>query len=195
VENCPSALAEGKEFMNRTLLFAAALAAAICVPGRALADDASLFTDDACPQANGPGRKLNALNRQANASSDDMVAAAQGLVDAYHDCMIDYDRDAAGHSIDQSTDYVVVHRAYARLQFARSLQRVASFAAQLHNPASARSNYDAALDVLKQIEGIIGNSHLTATEGSEGRLLAESRSLRDDIVAAVGALPPDPAHT
>ena len=170
------------------MAFAAALLAA---PPASADTPAAAFTDDACPAATPLGRHLNAIDPQSAAAQDDILATAKAMVGAYRDCVMSFDNDARGHQQDASNDYVVTHRMYARLALARSLQRVASSAAQLHDPASAKREYDAALQRLAEMETIGVGAQGSA--GTEGRLLRESRDLHDAIVTAEKALPPMPS--
>jgi len=172
----------------RTILKLAVAVALIAQPAIAGAQQAAPFVDEACPNATLPGRHLNELNAQAKPSSDQLMANAKQLVDAYRNCTESYDRDVHGKNGDASSDYVVTHRMYARLALARSLQRVAAYNAQLADPAIAKANYDAALKPLDEIESIGGDA-ASSLEGSERKLLNEARDLRGTLQSAEKALP------
>ncbi len=115
------------------------------------------------------------------------MATANGLVAAYRDCVTSFDRETHAHGGDASSDYVVSHRMYARLALARSLQRTGTYAAQLHDSATAKSNFDEALKSLAEVESI--GVAARGSEGAETKLLQSSRSLHDDLVTAEKALP------
>ncbi len=173
----------------RTLFKILVVVALVAQPALAGAQQAaSPFVDEACPNATALGQHLNELNAQAKPSNDQLIATAKQLVDAYRSCAQSYDRDVHGKNSDQSTDYVVAHRMYARLALARSLQRVAAYNAQLGDPAAAKANYDAALKPLDEIESIGGDVGDTM-EGSERKLLNEARDLRGTLQSAEKALP------
>ncbi len=176
--------------MKRTfpgMLLAIALA---CGPRVAAAQPASApFSDEACPAATPFGRHLNDLNTQGKPSNDELVATAKQLVEAYRGCVQGYDRDARDRSTsDQSNDYVVTHRMYARLALARALQRVGLYAAQLGDPKTAAADYQAALKPLDEIDSIGGDA-ASSLEGSERKLLTEAHDLRASLQSAQKGMP------
>lgn len=147
------------------------------------------FADDACPQANASGRTLNSLNAGGKATNDQIMTAAQGLVDAYKDCASAFDATSRMKNNDgQSTDYIVVHRAYARLQLARSLQRIGSLHEQLKETDKARAAYQAAMQPLDELDAVIGTQDISSN-GSEGKILAEGRDLRAALKTSLAGLP------
>ncbi len=174
------------------------VAATLVVSGRGFAgaqQAAAAFSDDACPGATPVGRHLNELNAQAKPSNDELMATSKQLVQAYRDCAKGYDRDTQSRSTsDQSSDYVVIRRMYSRLALARALDRVASYAASLHDSATARADYAEGVTALDEVEGI-GAGAQGALEGSEARLLAEARDLRGELQKARRTLPAGGATT
>ena len=189
--------------MNRWLLVTA-LSTSLCSLGTAAhADAPTAFNDSTCPQANDPGRKLNSLSAGGSASSDDMMAASQGLVDAYKDCVTTSDRSDHSKNADHQSDYVIVTRVYSRLQLGRSYQRIGSFYEQLHDPVKARAAYDSALLALGEIDGILsdGTVGLVDRGSPEVRLRGEAHDLHDQLIAsekklnAAPAASPTPAQT
>lgn len=162
------------------------LASIMAVGARPAAAQDTAFTDDSCPMATPAGRHLNEVGAQPTHTNDDMLAAARALADAYRACVASYDSDLHHPVADQSSDKLVVGRMYSRLALARSLQRLGMFHGQLHAPAQAKSEDDAALKSLDEVEAIGAGAQLGA--GSEGKLLVESRSLRDELLSAEKAL-------
>lgn len=172
-------------------LFKISVAAALIAtqPGIAMAQQAPApFNDEACPNATPLGRHLNELNAQAKPSNDQLMATAKQLVDAYRNCAQSYDREVNAKNSDESTDYIVTNRMYARLALARSLQRVAAYNAQLGDPTAAKANYDAALKPLDEIDSIGGDVG-GSINGNERMLLNEARDLRGTVQNAEKALP------
>ena len=178
--------------MNRWLL-AATLSTSLCSLGTvAHADDASAaFNDPTCPQANDAGRKLNALNAAGNVSGDDLMAASQGLVDAYRDCVKTSDHDQYSKNSDHQSDYIGVSRIYSRLQLSRSYQRIGSFYEQLHQPDKAKDAYTSALAPLSEIDGITSGANLGLQDRSspEFRMETESKMLHDQLESSIAKLP------
>ncbi len=172
----------------RTIFKLAVAVALIAQPAIAGAQQAAPFVDEACPNATLPGRHLNELNAQVKPSSDQLMANAKQLVDAYRSCAQSYDNDVHAKNGDQSSDYLVTHRMYARLALARSLQRVGAYNAQLGDSVAAKANYNAAVKPLDEIESIGGDA-ASSLEGSERKLLNEARDLRGTLQSAEKALP------
>ncbi len=147
------------------------------------------FDDGVCPQANPAGRNLNDLNARGSADNDAIVYAAQGLIDAYHDCASEYDRAYASKGIPDPEDHAFFHRVYARLELALAFQRVGLIAEQLQQPDSARAQYDGALQTLDDIERVVRTCPLRPTS-TTGKLVAQARDLHVAIVQVESELRP-----
>lgn len=165
----------------------------------AAAADQGTFRDQLCPDATGPGQKLNALNTQASPSGADLTLANQNLLAAYKSCADDFDRQS--HERSQGSAYdgadsIIVGRTYARVQEARSLKRSGDLFAQLHDVASAKAAYDRGLSILDELGGIASGASGPQNGGTEPRLLGEARTLRGDIqTAQTGLTAASPAPT
>lgn len=157
---------------------------------RARAEDA--FGDQTCPNVTPAGRHLNALVDASTILSDDLVSAAQAMVDGYRACKHGYDDNAyhnhEGETGTSVTDALPIGRLYARLALARSLQRVGVYAVDGKKYADARIAF---ADAIKNIDEMatIDVGSLAFGDTSEHRMLGEGQDLKKQVESSVVNLP------
>jgi hypothetical protein len=158
--------------------------------GPAAADQ---FDDQICPNVNDAGRRLNSLIDASKLLTDDLVAAAQAMVDGYRTCVRGYDDntynqpEAAGQ---QHTNGTTVGRVYARLALARALQRIGEYDADGKKFADAKSSFDEAIARIDEMKAIPSVEAMGGVGDSpEHRLIAKGDGLRKQIEASEAALP------
>ena len=175
----------------RTGLILTALAAAV----GATATAADQFDDQTCPNVTPLGIKLNALVVSTTVLTPDLLAAANAMVDGYRACMRGYDSDVYNQPNTpgaEHTNAIPVGRIYARLSLARSLQRVAAYAADDKRFDDARAAYTEALKRLTEMDAIAayGTQFGLGGETPEHRLVRLGEQLKKDLTADLAALPP-----
>ena len=153
---------------------------------------ATSFNDSTCPNVTPLGQHLNDLVDTSKTLSDELVGAAQAMVDGYRTCKRGYDdntyNNRAGGTGTSVTDGNVVGRLYARLALARSLQRIGIYAVDGKKYADARTAFSDAMKNLDEMSTIDVGS-LAFSDSTEHRLLTEGRELENKIRIFVDGIP------
>ncbi len=171
------------------LVLGSALAGFAC-SGPATAEP---FDDQICPNVNDAGRRLNSLIDASKLLTDDLVAAAQAMVDGYRTCVRGYDDntynqpEAAGQ---QHTNGTIVGRIYARLALARALQRIGEYDSEGKKFADAKTAFDEAIARVDEMKTIPSVEAMGGVGDSpEHRLIVKGDDLRKQLEANEAALP------